>query len=427
MLRNGLAANSDFISVQLVACTVAFVSACVDVNMKDLNVLLERVQEMSKALDGLKVLDLSMNLPGPYMTWFLAQLGAEVVKVENPDGGDYARSLGGTTSSPFFSAVNRNKKSVALNLKHPEGRRILLELLDTYDILVEGFRPGTMERLGLGFETTSARNPRLIHVSITGYGHDSSYRDRAGHDLNYISLAGIVGMTGARDGRPAIPGIQVADLAGGSFLGLTGLLAAIIQREATGRGQFIDAAMFAGALSLATMVFAGVDAGLEVPEPGKMLLNGRFPCYGLYRTRDDGYMSLAALEPKFWRNFCSSVGREDLLGCQFGGPDVVAEVERLFAARTRQEWIQLMSAVDACCEPVLSLEEASRSSLACERGMITQTERGGRLLGFPLKMSDSPVSPDEPAPELGEHTREILSKLGFTDEDLGSLRSQKVI
>ncbi len=382
---------------------------------------------MSKALEDLKVLDLSMNLPGPYMTWFLTQLGAEVVKVENPDGGDYARTLGGNRSSPFFAAVNRNKKSVTLNLKHPEGRRILLEMLDSYDILVEGFRPGTMERLGLGFETTSARNPRLIHVSITGYGHDSPYRDRAGHDLNYLSLAGIIGMTGSRDGQPAIPGIQIADLAGGSYLALAGVLAAIIQRQKTGRGQFIDAAMFDGALSLATMVFAGVDAGLEVPEPAKMLLNGRFPCYGLYRTKDDCYMSLAALEFKFWRNFCTAVDRDDLEGGQFGGPEVVAELERLFAAKTREEWAELMSSADACCEPVLSLEEASRSSLAGERGMVNRADGGKRFLGFPLKMSDSPRSADEPAPELGEHTREILSLIGLTDDEIESLRSQKVI
>ncbi|MDQ7783669.1 MAG: CaiB/BaiF CoA-transferase family protein [Desulfomonilaceae bacterium] len=382
---------------------------------------------MSKALDGLTVLDLSMNLPGPYMTWFLTQLGAEVVKVENPDGGDYARALGGDTSSPFFAAVNRNKKSVAVNLKHPEGRRILLDLLDKYDILVEGFRPGTMERLGLGFETTSARNPRLIHVSITGYGHDSPYRDRAGHDVNYLSLAGIIGMTGSRDGRPGIPGIQVADLAGGSFLALTGLLAAIVQREATGRGQFVDAAMFDGALSLATMVFAGVDAGLEVPEPGKMLLNGRFPCYGLYQTKDGLYMSLGALEFKFWRNFCSAVGREDLQGKQFGGPEVTAELQRIFAERTRDEWTEQMKTADACCEPVLSLAEAVGSPLTAARGMIRCMDQGRRFLGFPLKMSDSSISEDEPAPELGEHTREILTRLGMTDDEIEALRLQKVI
>lgn len=303
---------------------------------------------MSRALDGLKVLDLSMNLPGPYMTWILAGLGAEVVKVENPAGGDYARVLAGSTDSPFFAAVNRNKKSVTLNLKHTEGRKIFLQLLDRYDVLVEGFRPGTMERLGLGYETTSSRNPRLIHVSISGYGQGGPYRLRAGHDVNYLSLAGILGMTGTREGRPVIPGVQIADIAGGSLLALTGLLAAIIQRETTGRGQFVDVSMFHGALSLATMVFAGVNAGLEQPEPGRMVLTGRFPCYGLYQTSDGRYMSLGALEFKFWQNFCLAVGREELLSEQFGPPEAVGEVEKIFASRTQQEWVELMRTADAC-------------------------------------------------------------------------------
>jgi len=230
---------------------------------------------MSQALSGLKVLDLTMNLPGPYMTWLLALLGAEVVKVENPSGGDYSRALmGNGQSSPFFAAVNRNKKSVGLNLKHSEGKRLFLKLLGSYDVLVEGFRPETMERLGLGFDVTSAINPRLIHVSISGYGQSGPNKLRAGHDLNYLALAGIIGMTGARGGEPAIPGVQIADLAGGSLMALTGLLAAMIQREKTGKGQFVDVSMYDGLLSMATMVFAGVDAGLEPPEPSGMTLNG---------------------------------------------------------------------------------------------------------------------------------------------------------
>lgn len=383
---------------------------------------------MSRALDGVTILDLSMNLPGPYMTWLLAQMGAEVIKVENPAGGDYARALPGPgNGSPFFQAVNRNKRSVAINLKDPKGRDVFLQMLDRYDILVEGFRPGAMDRLGLGFETTSVRNPRLIHVSITGYGHVSPYRERAGHDLNYLSLAGIIGMTGALDGQPAIPGVQIADLAGGSLLALAQLLAAMIQRQRTGRGQFIDAAMYDGSLSLATMVFAGVDDGLEIPEPGKMILNGRFPCYGLYATKDGGYMSLGALEFKFWQNFCLAVNREDLNGGQFGGPEVKAEVERIFASRTREEWTDIMSRADACCEPVLSLNEASKSPLAGARGMINQSEGGRRYLASPLRMSDSPQSPDKPAPELGQHTREVLAQLGLTDDEVESLYSRNAI
>jgi alpha-methylacyl-CoA racemase len=382
---------------------------------------------MSQALSGLKVLDLTMNLPGPYMTWLLAVMGAEVVKVENPVGGDYARGLGGIQDPPFFAAVNRNKKSLALNLKHPEGKRLFLKLADQYDVLVEGFRPGTMERLGLDFEAVSAVNPRLIYVSITGYGHNGPYRLRAGHDVNYLSLAGVIGMTGTRQGDLAIPGVQIADVAGGSLMALTGLLAAIIQRERTGRGQFVDASMFDGALSLATMVFGAVQAGMEHAEAGKMLLTGRFPCYGLYRTRDEKYMSLGALEFKFWENFCTAVNREDLVGAQFGGPEVIAEVQQIFATRIRDEWVQRLKDSDACCEPVLSLEEAAASRLVEARNMITRSPDGSRFLASPVKMSDSSPADDLPAPALGADTREILNALGLSEGEIASLAEQGVI
>ncbi len=382
---------------------------------------------MSQALEGLKVLDLTMNLPGPYMTWLLAAMGAEVVKVENPVGGDYARVLGGIQDPPFFAAVNRNKKSLALNLKHPEGKRLCLKLVDMYDVLVEGFRPGTMERLGLDFDAVSARNPRLIYVSITGYGHNGPYRLRAGHDVNYLSLAGIIGMTGTRNGDLAIPGVQIADVAGGSLMALAGLLAAIIQRDKTGRGQFVDAAMFDGALSLATMVFGAVQAGLERSEAGQMLLTGRVPCYGLYTTKDGKYMSLGALEFKFWQNFCTVVNREDLVGAQFGGPEHIAEVQQIFASRTRDDWVDQLKDADACCEPVLSLEEAAASPLVQARNMISRSPDGSRFLVPPLRLSDSPYADDLPAPALGEHTGEILKRLELSDDDLASLVRQGVI
>ena len=194
---------------------------------------------MDRALNGLRVLDLTMNLPGPYMTWLMAGLGAEVVKVENPEGGDYLRATGasGGRSSPFFEAVNRNKKSLGLNLKSDRDRAVFLKMLERFDILVEGFRPGAMARLGLGYERLAEIQPRLIQVSISGYGQEGPLSQRAGHDLNYLSLAGIIGMTGTRDGQPGVPGIQIADLAGGSLIALSGLLAAVIQRERTGKGS----------------------------------------------------------------------------------------------------------------------------------------------------------------------------------------------
>ncbi len=383
---------------------------------------------MSQALSGLKVLDLTMNLPGPYMTWLLALLGAEVVKVENPSGGDYSRALmGDGNSSPFFEAVNRNKKSVALNLKHPEGKRIFLMLLKTYDVLIDGFRPGTMEKLGLGYDDTSKVNPRLIHVSISGYGQTGPNRLKAGHDINYLALSGILSMTGSRNGDLALPGVQIADLAGGSLMALTGLLAAMIQREKTGKGQFVDVSMYDGLLSMATMVFAGVDAGLEPPEPSGMTLNGRYPCYSLYRTSDGRYMSLGALEFKFWKNFCVAVGRQDLIGTQFGDSEVIAQLDVLFASKTQEQWTRFMANADACCEPVLNLNEAVDSPLTQARSMVNSNPDGKRSLGFPLKMSASPPPHDKPAPNLGEHTRGFLKGIGITDDELRTLAHEGVI
>jgi crotonobetainyl-CoA:carnitine CoA-transferase CaiB-like acyl-CoA transferase len=353
-----------------------------------------------------------------------------VVKVENPSGGDYARLLSSGSSgadSPFFEAVNRNKKSVALNLKHPEGRRLFLELLDIYDVLVEGFRPGTMDRLDLGFGVMSERQPRLIQVSISGYGQESPYRLRAGHDVNYLSLAGIIGMTGAQDGQLAVPGVQIADLAGGSLMALSGLLAAIIQRERTGKGQWVDVSMFDGSLSLATMVFAGVEAGMEQPGPGSMFLNGRMPCYGLYRTKDGQYMSLGALEFKFWDNFCQAVDRKDLVGSQFGGPEIVSQVREIFASRSQDEWVELMKDHDACCEPVLSLDQSANSDLVQARRLTARMPDGRRHLTCPLKLSKSTLPQDLPAPRLGQHTHEILSQLGVTPRELEALSEQGVI
>lgn len=381
---------------------------------------------MSLALSGVKVLDLSMNLPGPYMTWLLALMGAEIVKVENPEGGDYARMLAGRKNSPYFNAVNRNKKSLALNLKHPEGREIFLKLLDIYDVVVEGFRPGTMDRFGLGYDDVCHVNPRVIYVSISGYGQYGPYRLRAGHDINYLALAGILGMTGTRDGSPALPGIQVADLAGGSLMALVGLLVALVQRGKTGEGQFIDASMFHGSFSLATMVFAGIDQGLEEPLPARMLLNGRFPCYGLYRTSDGAYMSLGALEYKFWENFCHALGREDLLPEQFGGPDATAALQAVFASRSRAEWVEFLRDVDACCEPVLTLDEAANSDMVIGAGMI-HPHGDGRYLGSPLRLSKSPAPADTPAPALGEHSREILGQLGLAHHHLEELSRKGII
>jgi len=382
---------------------------------------------MELALSGLKVLDLSMNLPGPYLTWLLASMGAEVVKVENPATGDSLRTITSQINdrknlgAHFFLAINRNKKSICLNLKHPKAREVILKLLKTYDVLVEGFRPGTMRRLGLSFKDLSGFQPRLIQVSITGYGHQGLYCMKAGHDINYLALAGVLSMIGMNSGEIVLPGVQIADLFGGSLLALTALLAAVIQRQRTGEGQFIDSAMYDGALSMTTMVQAGVAAGIEGFTPGTMTLNGRYPCYRLYRCLDKKWMSMGALEPKFWSNFCIIIKRPDLISAQFGGAEVIKEIECIFAKRTRTEWTELMIEHDCCCEPVLDLKEVMASDLAASRDMLVTNDKGYTLLASPLKLGSSPSQQDKPAPFLGQHNREILQAGGYALKEVEDL------
>ena len=383
---------------------------------------------MEYALSGVKVLDLSLNLPGLYLAWLMACMGAQVLKVENPVGGDYSRGLTGEgeEESPYFAALNRGKKSLALNLKNPAGRDILLRLLEDYDILLEGFRPGVMARLGLDFAELSRVQSRLIHLSISGYGQHGSLAGRAGHDINYLALAGVLSVTGSREGGLALPGVQIADLAGGSLLGLAGLLAAVYQRERTGQGQHVDMAMFDGSLSMATLVWAGVQAGLDDPRQAGMTLNGAYPCYNLYRTKGGGWFSLGALEPKFWQAFCQALERPDLLGRQFAGQEVIEEVAAIFAERTRDEWTDFWAGYDACCEPVLSLPEAVGSPLVRERGMVEQAPPGVQL-ACPLKMSASPLAPTAPPPALGQDTAEVLAGLGISRAEAEKMARQGVV
>jgi len=375
------------------------------------------------ALQELKILDLSMNLPGPYMTWLLASLGADVVKVENPQGGDYGRSMGAGPEAArlSFDSVNRNKKSVALNLKHPAAREIFLQMLDDYDVVVEGFRPGAMDKLGLGFEVLNARQPRLIQVSISGYGQTGPYRLRAGHDVNYLALCGVLAMGGSRADELAVAGVQIADVAGGSLMALAALLAAVVQRHGTGRGQLVDVAMFDGALSMATKLLARVQAGADDPSPRGMTLNGRYPCYNVYRAGDGGFMSLGALEPKFWQGFCQAVGRPDLLPGQFGGSDVITRVQDIFSSRSRDQWAEFFRDHDVCCEPVCSLEEAVQGPLVAACGMLVADQQGREFLRSPFNLSQSPLAPESPSPHLGQHTREILLDLGLSGRRIDEL------
>ena len=392
---------------------------------------------MAGPLTGMKILDLSRLLPGPYCSLMLGDLGADVLKIEDPKLGDYMRWWGPRVNkqSAFFLMVNRNKKSMKLNLKTDWGRDIFFRLVRQHDVLLEGFRPGVMERLGLGYEALKEENPGLIYCAITGYGHTGPYRDRAGHDLNYLSLAGVLGTIGPKGGPPVIPGVQIADIGGGAMLAALGILAAYIARQETGKGQFIDVSMLDGSFAWLTVPLGKTLADGEDPKPGDSFLTGRYACYRIYETKDGRYMGLGALEPQFWEAFCKLVNREDLVGYQFAEgkkqTHLISEVSGIFKEKTRQEWIGFLKDTDCCCEPVNSVSEALMDSQLLAREMILEADHPteGRLkqIGIPVKFSETPGSLRLAPPNHGEHTQEILKGLGYEDEEIGRMEEEGVI
>jgi len=389
------------------------------------------------ALSGLRVLDLTRLLPGPYCTMMLADLGAEVIKIEEPGRGDYLRDFPPKLrkESGFFLAVNRNKKSITLNVRSHRGREIFSELVKRADVVVEGFRPGVMDKLGLGYKDLKGINPGIILCSISGYGQDGPFAQKAGHDWNYLSLAGISGFMGTREGKPIIPGVQIADIGGGALLSAFCILAAIIARKKTGKGQHIDIAMMDGSLAW-TCLYAGkyfIDG--KSPVPSKEMITGQFACYNVYKTKDGRYMSLGALEPQFWTAFCKAVGRDDLIKEQFApsriADEIIAEVEGIFAKHTREEWIELLKNVDCCCEPVNNFDETFSHPQVLHRNMVVEmehpTEGTFRMLNFPGKFSETPAEMKIPPPSLGQHTEEILEELKIRKEAIDALIKEKIV
>jgi crotonobetainyl-CoA:carnitine CoA-transferase CaiB-like acyl-CoA transferase len=388
-------------------------------------------------LDGVRVLDLSRLLPGGFCSLLLADYGADVVKIEDTGMGDYVRwappfypGVERSSASALFLALNRGKRSVRLDLKSAPGREVLLRLVRDADVLLESFRPGVMDRLGVGYDVLRAENPGLVYCAISGYGQDGPFRDRSGHDMNYLARVGLLGLSGSGDGPPVQAAGQIADLGGGALTAAFGILAALRERDRSGLGQLVDVSMADGALSWLAMVAARFLADGEVPARGGLELAGGLLCYRPYRCAD-GWVALGALEPKFWAAWCRGVGREDLIERQFEPPGSAAhaEVEAVFAARSRAEWEAFAGEHDCCLEPVLALDEALGSELVRARGMVAELEQPGaeqvvRLLGVPVKLSRTPGDPARgPGPVLGGDTRDVLAALGYGDDEIARLEA----
>jgi alpha-methylacyl-CoA racemase len=386
------------------------------------------------ALEGVRVLDLSRLLPGGFCSLLLADFGADVLKVEDTGMGDYVRwaaphyeGADPSAGSALFLALNRNKRSIRLDLKQEGGREALLRLAESHDVLLESFRPGVLDRLGVGYEVLRERNPGLVYCAITGYGQDGPYRERSGHDMNYLGLMGLLGLSGDRDGPPVQAAGQIADLGGGALMACFGILAALRERDRSGEGQLVDVSMADGALSWLAMVAGRFFCDGVAPRRGDPELAGRLICYRPYACAD-GWVTLGALEPKFWQAWCRGVEREDLIEKQFEAPGspAHAEVERVFLSRTRDQWQQFASQHDCCLEPVLELEEALESELVRARDMVVELDQPGagpvRQVGVPVKLSRTPGALRSPGPALGEHTDEVLAAAGYAEDEIATLK-----
>jgi alpha-methylacyl-CoA racemase len=389
--------------------------------------------EQRGTLEGIRVLDLSRLLPGGFCSLLLADAGADVIKVEDTGMGDYVRwsppyhgtdeQQGLGTRSALYLALNRGKRSIRLDLKSDGGREALLRLAEDADVVLESFRPGVLDRLGCGYEALRERNPRIVYCAITGYGQTGPNTARAGHDTNYLALGGLLGLTGPADGPPVQAAGQIADIGGGGLTGVFGILAALLERERSGEGQFVDVSMTDGAQSWLAMVAAAFLADGRVPRRGEEILNGGIACYLPYECAD-GWVSVGALEPKFWQSFCSGAERPDLLEHQFAKPgsEGHARIAEVFRGRTKAEWAAFNDEHDCCIEPVLDLDEALGSELTREREMVVEVDQPDigpvRLLGMPVKFSRTPGDATRPAPALGEHTEEVLREAGIDADSL---------
>ena len=396
---------------------------------------------MAMALDGIKVVDLSRMAPGPFCTMVLGDLGADVIRVEEPGGGRMARERTASADedrasrNAAFNALNRNKRSIALNLKSDSAQKVLHQLVTDADVFVEGFRPGVVSRLGCDYETLRELNPRLVYCSLSGYGQYGPYSGLVGHDINYISVGGALGVIGEQGGPPVIPYNIIADFAGGGLHAATAVLAAIIARGHTGRGQCVDVAMSDGVTYMLASLMSAYFSDGVVASRGAMSLNGAAPYYNVYRCRDGRYISVGCIEPWFWAALCRALDRDDLVPIQFDESQagyVKGELRDIFVTKDRDDWWEKLSGIDnIAVAKVSSLEEVASDPQNVHREMVIQAgEVNGqpvRQVGIGPKLSETPGSVRFTGATTGQHTDEILGKLGYSEEDIAGLRESGAV
>jgi crotonobetainyl-CoA:carnitine CoA-transferase CaiB-like acyl-CoA transferase len=379
---------------------------------------------MPLALERYRMLDLSRQLPGPFCSTLLADLGMDVLCVAAPND----------PLATGIAFLARNKRSLTLNLKAERGRELLLRLVDGADVLLEGFRPGVMKRLGVDYETLAARNPRLVYCSITGYGQDGPYRDYVGHDLNYLGYAGVLNYLGEEGRAPIVPGVQIADIGGGSLMAAVGILSALLAREQTGRGQSIDVAMMDSMVAWNAYHILLHQVSGELPKRGGEQLTGRNPCYAVYETRDGRHVTVAAYEGHFWATLCRHFGKEEWIDRQWSQGEERDEMMRFFRTAFREktlaEWMAELATKDICFGPVSTLDEVYEDPQVKHRGMIAEVQGPTgpmRATGIPVKLSATPGALRTPPATLGAHTDAVLAEMGFSPEEVAELREQGIV
>jgi crotonobetainyl-CoA:carnitine CoA-transferase CaiB-like acyl-CoA transferase len=377
------------------------------------------------ALSGIRVLDFSRMLPGPYCSMILADHGAEVIAIEDRKFQE---------DGLFFNDLNRNKSHMSLNLKTPEGLEIFFKLAAGADVILEGFRPGVVQRLGVDYEAVRQCNPRIIYCSISGYGQTGPLRNRVGHDVNYISNAGVLGLIGEKGRRPVIPGVQIADIAGGSMNAAVGILLALFAREKTGKGQYIDISMTDGVVGLLSLPYYFSMLSGQKQQAADTLLSHRYGCYNTYETADGRFVAIGAVENRFWKRLCEHVNRPNYISLQYDEKtkeEIIHDLRRIFFTKTMAEWEAELAELEVCFAAVKNLEEILTDPLFREREMVHSYigENGEEKHGFgiPVKLSETPGTIRTPPGKFGEQTRKILEDIGYSADQINTFFSDGVL